>query len=93
MGIDERLASLERRLGKRLLLRGVRTPDAAFRGRVAERAHCLVIEYRDDLPGFFWHYEIIEELLDRVERGERSFTVFEGGVSYAEGAARRPPKA
>jgi hypothetical protein len=93
MGIEARIATLERKLGKQVMLRGVRTLDSAFRGRVLDRAHCLVIEYRDDAPGYFWQYEIVEELLDRVERGERTITLFEGGVEYVEAAARRHFKA
>jgi hypothetical protein len=93
VGLDERVAALERRLGKRVILRAVRTLDAAFRGRVVDRSHSVLVEYRDDAPGYFWQYEIVEELLDRLERGEGNVTLFEGGVTSAEAASRRNPKA
>ncbi len=84
MKIDERIRKLERLRGKRIVLRGVRTNNAQFRGRLVERNGYIVIEYRDDKPGYFWHYEIIEELLDLVEKGSRNIILYEGDYQYMD---------
>jgi len=84
MKIDQRIRKLERLRGKRIVLRGVRTNNAQFRGRLVERNGYIVIEYRDDKPGYFWHYEIIEELLDLVEKGSRNIILYEGDYQYMD---------
>ncbi len=84
MKIDERIRKLERLRGKRIVLRGVRTNNAQFRGRLVERNGYIVIEYRDDKPGYFWHYEIIEELLDLVEKGSCNIILYEGDYQYMD---------
>ena len=70
MTLDERLRAAERRLGKRIVLRGVREPDPQWRGRLTERRSHFLLEYRDATVGFFWHHDIIRELLDLLEQGE-----------------------
>ena len=70
MSLDERVRGMERRLGKRLILRGVRDPDPLWRGRLTERPSHFLLEYRDATVGFFWHHDIIRELLDRLEQGQ-----------------------
>jgi len=67
--LDERVRALEQRLGQRLILRGVRDPDPLWRGRISWRPGYVLLEYRDATPGFFWHHDIIRELLDLVEQG------------------------
>jgi hypothetical protein len=84
MNVEERIRRIEKERGKKVILRGVRVPDARFRGRIVERPRCIVLEYRDDEPGYFWHYEIIEELLDAVERGIKNVTLFEGDYQFME---------
>lgn len=69
MTLDERLRAAERRLGKRIVLRGVRDPDPQWRGRLTERPSHFLLEYRDATVGFFWHHDIIRELLDLLEQG------------------------
>lgn len=84
MNIDERVRRLERLRGKRIVLRGMRTTNAHFRGRLIERNGYIVLQYRDDRPGYFWHYEIIEELLDLVEKQSGSITLYDGDYQYME---------
>jgi hypothetical protein len=82
--IDERVRAIEKRCGKRIVLRGVRTNKAHFRGRLTERHRHIVLEYRDDKPGDFWHYKIIEELLDLVEKRSGNIILYEGEYQYVE---------
>jgi len=58
-----------------LVLRGARWPDPTLRARVTRRAGALVLEYLDDVVGFFWHYDIISELLDHVEKDHLEITL------------------
>jgi len=83
--LEQRIKAIEARVGKRIILRGLRVPGGRFRGRIMERARYIVVEYRDTLPGFFWHYSLIEELLDCIEQGRGSVTLFDGNVQYISG--------
>ena len=82
MNLHERVKQLEERLGKRLIVRSVRTPEEGFRGRVEVGPSTVLIEYQEDVPGYFWGYELLEELLDYVEEGRPSAVIYEGGVQY-----------
>jgi len=75
--IDRRIADIEARLGKRLIVREVRTPERTLRGRVEVRASTVLIDYCAELPGYFWGYELLEELLDWVEGEGRSACFYE----------------
>lgn len=39
----------------------------------------VLVEYRDDVAGYFWHYDIIEELLEHLEQGRLSVVLHETG--------------
>ncbi|MFQ6132585.1 MAG: hypothetical protein ACE5R4_11155 [Armatimonadota bacterium] len=82
--LGERVRAVERATGKRIVLRNVRTCDPSFRGRIAHRPGYVVLEYRDDQPGYFWHVPIVEELLRLVELGAGSVTLYEGDRQYVE---------
>ena len=82
MNLEERVRGLEARLGKRIIIRSVRTPEEEFRGRVKIGARAVLIEYQEDTPGYFWGYELLEELLDYVEEGGPSAVIYEGGIHY-----------
>ncbi|MFQ6097129.1 MAG: hypothetical protein ACE5O2_05320 [Armatimonadota bacterium] len=84
MTIEERIRQIEEDRGKKLILRGIRTPNPRFRGRIIERPRYIVVEYRDDEPGYFWHYDIIQDLLDAIERRVTNVTLFEGGFQFVE---------
>lgn len=76
--IAARIARLEKRLGLRVVVRGVRSPDPAFRGRLRRVPGAVVVEWRDDTAGYFWHYDILEQLLGHLERGCVSLTLRDG---------------
>ena len=80
MQLDERIRQVEARLGKRLTIRTVRLDDPDFRARVRVGAQMVVIEYVEELPGYFWGYELLEELLDYVDSGGISAVFDEGGI-------------
>ncbi len=70
-----RVQALEKRLGRPIILRAARWPDAGLRGRVSRRHGALLVEYRDDVAGFFWHLDIIDELLTCIENGQLEVTL------------------
>ena len=74
MRLDARIHQVQQRVGKPLLIRTVRTDEPDFRARVQVRASAVIIEYVEELPGYFWGYELLEELLDYVEDGGGSAT-------------------
>lgn len=76
--ILRRLQRLERSTGRRVVLRGVHPVDATFRGKIACSPGLIIIEYRDDTAGYYWHYEIVEKLLSCAEAGCLDLVVREG---------------
>lgn len=68
--LERKRRSLARALGRPVLIRGIRTPDAEFRGRLRVERHRVLIEYQVAQAGYFWHIPIIEELLERAGEGE-----------------------
>lgn len=88
--INRRVADLERITGKPIIIRGTRLRNPLFRGRIVERSGCIIVEYRDDVAGYFWHYEIIEELLSRLEEGRRNVVLYEGDIQYTDVQPRSP---
>jgi hypothetical protein len=76
-GLDARRIEVERAIGMPIAVRGVRTSDPDFRGRVTQRPGYLLLEYQVAMAGYFWHVPIIEELLARIERGEREIVLRE----------------
>jgi hypothetical protein len=65
-----RMERLEAVLGARLHFRLVHMPDPGLRGRVVEKRGVVEIECNDVNPGFFWHLDVLRELLTRLEGGE-----------------------
>lgn len=86
--LSGRVKRLEARYGARIILRAVHVPDPGFRGSVRRRGGRIVVEYRDDTPGFFWHHDILRELLERLERGEDDVTLRDD--DGASGRAQEP---
>jgi len=68
--LERKRRSLARALGRPVHIRGVRTPDSGFRGRLSVEPGRVVIEYQVAQAGYFWHIPIIEELLDRAAAGQ-----------------------
>jgi len=73
--LRRRVEALETNTGRLVVLRGAHWPDPGLRGRLSQRAGAIVLEYRDDVAGFFWHYDLIAELLDHAERGHLEATL------------------
>lgn len=76
--IAARIARLEKRLGLRVIVRGMRTTDPGLRGRLRRVPGAVVVEWRDETAGYFWHYDILEQLLGHLERGCVSLTLRDG---------------
>lgn len=70
--LEQMRLELERRLGCPILVREIRTNDPDFRGRLRKRAGAIVLEYQVAQKGFFWHADVVEELLRRAAAGELS---------------------
>ena len=77
MDIDTRIAQVEDAIGKRLIVRSVTTPEPEFRGWVEVRPLAVVVEYVEELPGYFWGFELLEKLLRWVEAGGGSAWFYE----------------
>lgn len=88
--VEERVRRLEQATGKRVVLRGVKVPERAFRGRVSLQAGLIVLEYRDETAGYFWHYSILEELLGYAEAGQYDVVLYEkeAGKNHAKSSTR-----
>lgn len=82
--ISTRVRRLEQQRGIGIVLRAVHAPDKRFRGRLTRRGARIIVEYRDDTPGFFWHHDILRELLDCLERGEDDVTLRDEGPEAGE---------
>jgi len=67
LNIDARIEQVEEAVGKRLIVRSIRTPEPEFRGWVEVRPSAVVIEYVEELPGYFWGFGLLERLLEWVE--------------------------
>ena len=86
--ISRRVARIERALGKRVVLRGVRWPDTSLRGRIEDRSNCVLVQYRDDTAGYFWHYDILEELLGLLEQGLLRVLLYDEDIRRIASAPR-----
>ena len=75
--VEKRVQELEDKLGLRIILRPVHVPDTRFRGRILKRAGRVVLEYRDEVPGFFWSYDILRELLGHLEKGDLDVALYD----------------
>ncbi len=80
MTLEQRLRDLQARLGKAILVRGVHAPEPEFRGRIIERPRHIVIEYRDDNPGYFWDQDLLAELVEYLEQGRVNVTLLENDL-------------
>ncbi len=81
--LETKRRALARKLGRPVYVRGLRTPDPAFRGRLRVEAARVTIEYQVAEAGYFWHIPIIEGLLDRAAAGEQDVElrdVFDDGA-------------
>jgi len=89
--LQSRVAQLEKKLGLPLVLRPMHVPDPAFRGRITKRADRIVLEYRDEVPGFFWHHDILRELFAHLEQGRFDIALYDDpGPQACEKGAKLP---
>jgi len=68
-------------------MRPVCVEDADFRAQVRVRAGAVFIDYVEQLPGYFWGYDLLERLLQYLEDGGGSAVFYERDL-----AAGRPPE-
>ena len=73
--LEKRRQEVEARLGRRVVVREVRTPDAGFRGRIRRRGKSLWLEYQISQVGYFWQAEVIEDLLELAAEGAEEVTL------------------
>jgi hypothetical protein len=88
--IDARIAQVEEAVGKRLIVRSVATPEPEFRAWVEVRPSAVIIEYVEELPGYFWGFELLERLLEWVESGGGSAWFYEQESRFVRIPAERP---
>jgi len=67
--LEQKRKALSRALDRPVHIRGIRTPEPDFRGRLRVERDRVLIEYQIAESGYFWHIPIIEELLARAAAG------------------------
>ena len=90
MQIDRLVQQAEKKIGKPLILRGLQSPDPEFRGRISDRPGYMLVEYQDDIAGYFWHYDTIRRLLALVAEGRRNVTLYQGDILFPDIAINSP---
>ena len=70
--LEGKRRQVEAALRRTVVVRGIQTPDAAFRGRLRVEPGRVLIEYQIAEHGYFWHIPIIERLLSLALAGETS---------------------
>lgn len=83
--LEAKRRALSQLLGRPVVVRGIRSPEAGFRGRLTVEAGRVLIEHQVSQAGYFWHIPIIEELLDRAAAGELTAELREALADGAEG--------
>jgi hypothetical protein len=68
--VEAKRRAVSQLLGRPVVVRGIRSPDAGLRGRLTVEPGRILIEHQASQAGYFWHIPIIEELLDRAAAGE-----------------------
>ena len=81
--LESQVREVEQATGERIVLRGVKTPDPSLRGRISSRPGYLLLEYRDETAGYFWHHDIIRELLALIRQGQRDFVLYDWNALFA----------
>lgn len=92
--LERKRRSLELALGRPVQVRGVRTPDPGFRGRLSTESARVLVEYQVSQAGYFWHIPIIEQLFARAAGGESAVEIREdrGGRPDSRHRGPRPPE-
>jgi hypothetical protein len=66
-------------LGRRIVLRAIKTPEPGLLGRITDRGAYLLVEYRDETSGYFWDLDALREVLRLAREGKRNVSVYEDG--------------
>ena len=82
--LESQIREVEQATGERIVLRGIKTPDPSVRGRISSRPGYLLLEYRDETAGYFWHHDIIRELLALIRQGHRNFVLYDWNTLSTE---------
>ncbi|MFO7946670.1 MAG: hypothetical protein R6V19_07640 [Armatimonadota bacterium] len=69
MWLEREKAKLEAQIGMPIVVRGIHAPDPALRGRIVHKIDRIVLEYRDDNAGYFWHIDILREMFEMLGDG------------------------
>jgi hypothetical protein len=77
--LEQKRRALALKLGRPVFVRGLRTPDPAFRGRLRVEPGRVVIEYHTPQTGYFWHIPLIEKLLEQALQGAERVELREEG--------------
>ena len=88
--LESQVREVEQRIGKRIVLRGIKTPDPTFRGCISSRPGYLLLEYRDETAGYFWDCDIIKKLLALVRQGHRDFVLYDWAMMLAQSPDNLP---
>jgi len=81
--LESQVREVEQATGQRIVLRGIKTPNPTVRGRISSRPGYLLLEYRDETAGYFWHHDIIRELLALVRQGQHDFVLYDRDAVFA----------
>lgn len=82
--LESQVCEVEKAIGKPIVLRAIRTPEQELRGRITSRAGYVLLEYRDETAGYFWHHDIIRELLALVRQGHHDFVLYDWDAVFAQ---------
>ncbi len=82
--LESQVREVEQQIGKPIVLRGIKTPDRALRGRISSGPGYLLLEYRDETAGYFWDCDIMKELLELVRRGHRDSVLYDWDAVFAQ---------
>ena len=81
--LESQVREVEQQIGKDIVLRGIKTPDRKFRGRISSGPGYLLLEYCDETAGYFWDCDIMKQLLELVRRGHRDLVLYDWDAVFA----------
>ena len=73
--LEQKRKAVQEKLGLPVVVRGLRTPDASWKGRLYRRRGRIIIEYQVSQVGFFWHAPIVDQLLKAAAEGELEMVI------------------
>jgi len=73
--LERKRRAVAEELGLPVIVRGVRSPDESWKGRLRRSRGRVLIEYQISQAGFFWQAPIVERLLEEASRGQLEFII------------------